>query len=256
MDKILIVGDSYSYGFKKYINNPQVKVLTFFAEYIMNIDNKSNHIRQTFVDEKNKKNNLVILKETLKSFKPTIIIFNFGQVDINFSYFYNRVFGVPYNIECIINQYMNIIKKYSSKCKKVYVINFLPLFADTWEDLSKEFQIIHVNDLFKKLTKQKIKEIFDIGAYRKHLHMSNKLLCNNIKKRKWKIPVSFLNFNRCVYDGNYMKYKDEYYIQKKKRHDKIHITLDFHINGEAYVKNILKRCRIPELKKILSVPNN
>ena len=52
------------------------------------------------------------------------MIFNFGQVDINFSYFYNKVYNVPYNVYSIVNEYMRLIKKYSKKCKKIYVIIF------------------------------------------------------------------------------------------------------------------------------------
>lgn len=51
-EKVFITGDSYSYAFRHYIKSPQVRVETRFAEYIMNIDNKTEHIRQTGVDKK------------------------------------------------------------------------------------------------------------------------------------------------------------------------------------------------------------
>lgn len=132
----------------------------------------------------------------------------------------------------------------------MYVINFLPLFANSWQDISGEFKHLHVNDLYQRLSKKQIRELFDINSYRAHLNMSNKMLKRAITKKQWGKSVVFINFNKHIYDGNNMTYKKEYYLPPKKRKGNISITLDFHINKNSYFKNIQK-CRIPELNKIL-----
>lgn len=254
---IYILGDSYSYGFKKHFNKySNIQCHVFFAEYIMNINKSKNYIRQVFTNDikntvDNKKSTYDIIKQTVDNIKPDIMIFNFGQVDINFSYFYNKVYGVPYNVNSIINEYIRLLKKYSNKCKKIYVINFLPLFVDSKKELIIIFKNLHIKNLHDILTKEKLSDIFDINKYRKHLYNSNYILRHKIKKIKWKNEVIFVDFNRYIYDNNnYKKFRSMFYIQKKDWINNIHIPIDLHINTKSYIKTILREKLIPELNSI------
>lgn len=261
MDKIYIVGDSYSYGFIKYfkyINSKYIKTHTFYAEYLLNLTQHMGYIRKlnegndTSAD--NKKSSIENIIYTVSTYKPDIMIYNFGQVDVNFSYFYNKVFGVPYNINNIINEYINIIKEHSKTCKKVYVINFLPLFVDTKEDLISEFKRLHIKDLDKRLNQKEINDIFNIEKYRKHLYISNKLLKEKLNNTIWKnIKVIYVNYNKYIYKDNYYTFKDEFYIRKKNRDAVLSITLDFHINASKYLEILLQQKLIPELNNIANI---
>lgn len=253
---IYIVGDSYSYGFdifsKKYTN---ITTHSFFAEYIINILNIDKYIKQVFTyGVKNNVNIDIrtydIIKQSFIDIKPDVMIFSFGQVDISFSYFYNKVYNVPYNIRTIINEYIRLIKKFSKKCKKTYVINFLPLFVDDTNDLISEYQRIHIKNLYDILDSKQLHDIFNIEKYRRHLYNSNLLLRKAIDKKKWKNEVIFVDANKYIYDGSWKKLKRKFYIESKKKNDDISITLDFHINAKEYTKCIIKNKLIHELNSI------
>lgn len=260
MNKIYIVGDSYSYGFLKYFKHTKSKYLkihTFYAEYILNLSQHFGYIRklnegvETSTDSKNSSIENII--NTVSTYKPDIMIYNFGQVDINFSYFYNKIYGVPYNINNIINEYINVIKKHSKTCKKVYVINFLPLFVDTKEDLISEFKGLHVKDLDTRCNKRELNDIFNIDKYRTHLYISNKILKKKINNTKWNnMKVIYVDYNKYIYKDNYVTYKDKFYIRKKNRDAKLSITLDFHINASKYLEILIQKNIIPELNNIVN----
>lgn len=241
MSKILIFGDSYSYAFKHYNISKDIIAVPFFAEYILNLEFYDKNIRKIFTDSKNNVKTVNIINETIRKHKNDIktIIFLFGNVDINFSYFYNRVYGVPYNRRCIISSYIKFVKKYTKYCKNVFIINFLPLFVDTTNNLTAEFKQLHIPELFKRLNKNQINEIFNIKKYREHLYNSNKVLKYYLKKHK---NIKFIPFNEHIYKKNKYHFKDKYYITEyKKRHKNISITLDFHINAKQFLLTFLEK---------------
>ena len=205
-------------------------------------------MHQTFIKNKPKmkRNTYSQIKNVLKKHKPKTLVLNFGQVDTGFSYFYNKIYGVPYNVKCIIYEYISIIKCLQKYVKKVYVINFLPLFVDTAKNLYTEFKLVHVSELFEKLTKKQLNDIYNIKKYRAHLINANNILKKELKRH---CPlVEFIDFNKHIYTKN-KNFKKKFYMKCKKSYNRASVPIDMHICMKPYITELFKNYKIDNLDK-------
>ena len=258
MNRIYLVGDSYSIVFLKYfkyIQSKYIKTHILHGDHEINLSIHADYIRKLSTDTDTKTdiktNDIQNMIKTINSYHPEIMIYNFGQVDVNFLYFYNKIYDIPYDTNIIMDEYVNIIQHQSKNCKKVYVVNILPLFVDDMNELISEFVRLYCKDLHTKFNQKEINKIFDIEKYRKHLYTSNKLLKNKINDASWNAEVVYVDFNKYIYEGTYESLKKNFYIRKVNI-DVPPTMSDFHINGSVYMETLLQNNVIPELNEIIN----
>lgn len=253
MERIFIMGDSYSYGFLEYFNMIELKYIKthiFYGERDVNINQHMDYINKLNVNDEYpdiKKRNIENMIYRIDSYDPTIMIYNLGQIDINFLYFYNKLYNIPYDVDKIIDNYMSIIQYYSKKCKKIYIVNILPLFVRNAEQLVAEFVRICDKHLLGKMSESKINKIFDIKKYRQHLYTCNESLRQKINDIKWNVEVVYVDVNKFIYKHKNKSFRNKFYMQRENTNDILSSTLNFHINANVYLETLLKNNIIPEL---------
>ena len=115
---ILIFGDSFIGPFKL-IKDKNIKIFKYKGATMKGITKINNE------------NRLDILNQIKNNKKPKCIIFNFGQVDLYFSYYYKKfVEKKNFIMKSSINNYVEFIKNLNcNDCNKI-IINVYPTTLD------------------------------------------------------------------------------------------------------------------------------
>ena len=259
MERIFIIGDSYSHGFLdffKYIKTNNIKTHIFYDKYDLNFKQSLETIQKINNSDDDKKlddiqQHIQKLIKDIEEYKPTIIIFNIGNIDFNQLYFYNAINNIPYDVNNNINDFMNIIRLYTTTCKKAYVVSPLPLFVNDIDVLKSDFLRFYCKDLYNNLSEDQINVIFDIDKYRKQLNKSNDLLRKKIQNINLHTTLTFIDFNKYIINDikrdNNISYNKAYYIRKEKIINTMLPLFRFHINPSQYMETLLQNNLIPEL---------
>lgn len=268
MERIYIIGDSYSNDFLdffKYIKTKYIKTHIMSDAYDLNFEKQIKYIQKINNSDTDTKSDdiqiyITNLIEDIEEYEPTIMIYNLGNDDFNKLYFYNAMKNIPYDVNNIINDYMNIIQLYSKTCKKAYIVSPLPLFVNDMDDLISEFIRLYGKDLYNSVSKDKINDIFDIDKYRKRLYKSNVLLREKIHNIKIHVNLTYIDFNKHVYNDiykeKYISYKKNFYIRKEKITNVMLPLFKFHINPSQYLETLLQNNLIPEINNVVNNDSN
>jgi hypothetical protein len=103
---VYIFGDSFVGPFKL-LNNKNLKVFKYKGATIKGITKTNNENRLNIIKTLKKANNIKCL------------IFNFGQVDIYFSYYYKYVKNEKFEFEELVKNYIKFIANLPYNCNKI-----------------------------------------------------------------------------------------------------------------------------------------
>ena len=222
----IVFGDSYVGPFKLLDDN-NLKVYKFKGATMKGIGKKNNK-------------NAITINNTVKKNKNKIncLMFNFGQVDLHFSFYYVKFHKKEtFNMEEIVKNYLEFIKKI--KCKNSAKI-VLGIFPTTIQD-QDVFDCLRIYGI---LSKEDIKSISksDIEKYSNYLFrmkMYNDF--NKLIKKYCKLNnLRFINFEDKLLDkNNRLKYKFKNQISK----------YNIHLLWEPLIPILLSKLKKCKIKK-------
>ena len=226
---ILIFGDSFIGPFKL-IKDKNIKIFKYKGATMKGITKINNE------------NRLDILNQIKNNKKPKCIIFNFGQVDLYFSYYYKKfVEKKNFIMKSSINNYVEFIKNLNcNDCNKI-IINVYPTTLDdeyVFKALLK-YGIIS-EDIMKSIDKSDIKKT---SNFKFRYQMYTKF--NNLLEESCKLNnIKFLNLNKYLLNKN-NKLKSKFINPESKT--SIHLLWEPLI--EILISNLIE-CNIPKIYKI------
>jgi hypothetical protein len=160
---IYIFGDSFTELFSL-VDNKNLNVITIKGSTIRGITKPNNENRLKIINTLKKANNIKCL------------IFNFGQVDIYFSYYYKYVKNEKFEMEKIVKNYVEFIANLPYNCNKI-VFAIYPHFIkdENWFKTLLNYYIL-TQDEIDTLTEKEKKILSSMNFRSTLVKLFNKLL--------------------------------------------------------------------------------
>ena len=185
----LLFGDSFIGPFSLFKNN-DIKINWFSGATMKGL-------------AKNDNKNIIKIKHNINKYNPNIkcIIFSFGQVDLNFSFYYNLILKHKIiDLKKIIKDYVKVVKELKTNAKKI-IINIYPTALKDEHLLNSlvMYQVIQ-DSTIDSINKDKFYNYANFKVRKERLIEANRYL----KKECIKNNIRFLDINKHILDENYV----------------------------------------------------
>lgn len=215
---IYIFGDSFTELFSL-VDNKNLNVITMKGSTIRGITKPDN------------KNRLKIIKTLKKSKNIKCLIFNYGQVDIYFSYYYKYIRNEKFEMEELVKNYIEFIANLPYNCNKI-VFAVYPHFIkeEYWFNTLLHYKILSQNEIDSFTNNEK--KIMSSMKFRRNLvNIFNKLLEIYCKMYN----LTYINFEDVLLDKN-NNVKDKFYSSFS--------IYNIHLLWEPLLPFLLKKLKI------------
>jgi len=220
-----IFGDSFIGPFKL-VDDSKIKIYKFTGATMKGIKKKEHKNRKKIIHILSKKSN------------PKCLIFNFGQVDLYFSYYYDKfIKNERFMMESFIKKYIEFINTIDcNNCNKIVIA----VYPTTLKDKNVFKCLLKYNvlseDVINSISKSDIEKT---SNFRFRYNMYIKF--NNLLEKYCKIyNINYINLDNVLLNKN-KKLKDKYinYLNEDS----------IHLNWEPLIPILLKKVTTCKIKK-------